>query len=464
VVSRQRFSESRWGGPGTGLVAILAGAAALRLVGLKYGLPFGLLDRDEPELVPRAWRIVHDGGADPHWFRYPSFLLYLLAPFQAWMGAPSYLAARIVVLVLGLGAVAASWWLGRRAYGVAAGAVAAAVVAIETTHVAYSRIVAPDVPLTLAIAVALALLVGGRVELGAAVAGLATAIAYPGVFLLAPLVAAAWGRWRQLAISVAIGIVVFCAATPFVLVDLGRAADDGWNAARHARIGALGFEHGHFALFAFVARLWDGLGPALLVAAIGLVAALVRRRRADLVLASFVLVYFADLLTLRAHFERSVLPLVPPLAALAGRFRSLAAVTLMLLVVPLVWAVRADQKLTREDTRVAAHDWVERHVPRGTKLVADTGLPPFPGYRVIRLRLPGPGRSFDRHRLLPNLRQHGTATVVVNGAIADKILAARDRYPREARFYERLKTATLRAFYARPGRRRSGPWVAVYRL
>ena len=234
MVSRQRFRESRWGGPGTALVAILGGAAALRLVGLKYGLPFGFLDPDETQIVPRSWRVVHGGGADPHWFRYPSLLLYLLAPFQSWQEVPSYFAARIVVLVLGLAAVGAAWLLGRRAYGVAAGAVAAAVVAVETTHVAYSRIAAPDVPLTLGIAVTLALLIAGRVEWAALAAGLSTGIAYPGFFLLVPLVVAVWGQWRRLAISLAIGFVAFCVATPFVLVDLGRAAEDGWRAARDA--------------------------------------------------------------------------------------------------------------------------------------------------------------------------------------------------------------------------------------
>ena len=56
--------------------------------------------------------------------------------------------------------------------------------------------------------------------------------------------------------------------------------------------------------------------------------ALRRRTRTDLILASFVLVYFADLLTIRAHFDRYMLPLVPALGALAGRLRSLAPVTL----------------------------------------------------------------------------------------------------------------------------------------
>src|SRR3954463_6659842 len=183
-------SGTRWVGPGVTLAVILAGAAALRLVGIQYGLPFGnLLNPDEQSIVPRAWKLVHGGGGDPHWFDYPSLLMYVNAPFQLWHDEPSYLTARIVGVALALGAIAASWWLGRRAYGTAsAGVVAASVVAVE---VAYSRAAVTDVPLTLAVGVALALMVSGRIELAGLAVGIATGFKYPGVFLLVPLVVAA---------------------------------------------------------------------------------------------------------------------------------------------------------------------------------------------------------------------------------------------------------------------------------
>ena len=133
MTSRRRSSAgdhrsgTRWGGPAAVLAAILAGAAALRLVGIQYGLPFGnLLNPDEQSIVPRAWKLVHGGGGDPHWFDYPSLLMYVNAPFQLWHDEPSYLTARIVGVALALGAIAASWWLGRRANStVSAGVVAA---------------------------------------------------------------------------------------------------------------------------------------------------------------------------------------------------------------------------------------------------------------------------------------------------------------------------------------------------
>jgi hypothetical protein len=459
----QRWSETRWGGPATALAAILAGAAALRFVGIQYGLPFGnLLNPDEQSIVPRAWKLVHGGGGDPHWFDYPTLLMYVNAPFQAWQDEPSFLTARIVAVVLSLGAIAATWWLGRSAYGT--GLVAAAAVAVCTIHVAYSREAVTDVPLTLGVAVALTLMVKGRIELAGVAVGIATGFKYPGVFLLVPLIVAGWRHWGRLAVGAALAAVAFLATSPFVLVHREQA----WHEARHvqqlARDGWLGFEHDHAAPIAFVAQLWDGFGPVLIIAALGLLVALLRRSRVDLILALFVVVYFVDLLTLRAHFDRYVLPIVPPLAVLAGRFRALAPVTLLLLVVPLTWSIRDTKKLTRTDTRVVAHAWVEGHIPPHTHVAADPSTPRFRTLDVLHLELPGPKRGFDPNRSLARLRREGIRYVIVTGSVTDRVLAARDHYPREASFYDALRRRTRLVYHLEPGNGRAGPWVSIYRL
>ncbi len=460
---RSEWADSRWGGPPVALAAILAGAGALRLVGIRYGLPFPLLNPDERNVVPRAWSMVHGGGLDPHWFDYPSLVMYLLAPFQAWQGEPSYLAARLTMVVIALGGVAAAWWLGQRAYGLVAGFVAAAVTAVETTHVAYSRMAVTDVPLTLGVAGALALMVSGRIELAGLAVGLAASAKYPGALLLAPLVVAAWGRWRRLAIGTGLAVIGFALPSPFVILHLGEAAGDVWRVQRDARAGWLGFEHDHAAPIAFVERLWEGFGPALIIAAVGLVVALVRRTRADLVLAVFVLVYFADLLAVHAHFDRYVLPLVPALGALAGRFRAIAPVTLLMLVVPLTWAIRDARRLTRTDARIVAYRWVERTLPQGTAIAADPSTPDFRGFRVLHLTLPKPGQSTDANRDVGRLRDRGIRYVVVTGAVEDRIAAAADHYPREARFYRELQR-TQRVYAVHPGEKLAGPWTEIYRL
>ena len=446
------------------LAAIFGIAATLRLVGIEYGLPFGgLLNPDEQNIVPRAWKMVHGGGLDPHWFDYPSLVLYVLAPFQVWQDQPSYLTARLVIAAFGVGGVAAAWWLGRAAYGRTAGLVAAAIVAVETIGIAYSHMAVTDIPMTALITVSLALLVTGRLEWAGLAAGLAASAKYPAVFLLVPLVVAGWQRWRRLAISVGLAMLAFLATSPFVLVHPHEAWSDATRVQRLARDGWLGFEHDSWALFSFTGKLWGGLGPVLVIAVVGLVLALRRHSRTDLILSSFVLVYLVDLLTIRAHFDRYVLPLVPVLAVLAGRLRALAPLTVGLLIVPLVWAVGDDARLTRTDTRVFAARWIVGHLPPAASVAADSSSPPI-GRRVLDLQLPGPGRPYDPNRDVARLRRDGIDYVLVTGAVADRVLAARNRYPREARFYDQLRSQTRTVYHLDPGHGLTGPWVSLYRL
>ncbi len=457
--------KGNWGGPKAAFGALLVVALGLRIAGLQYGLPFGtILNPDEQNIVPRAWRMVHGSGLDPHWFDYPTLVLYLLAPFQAWDSSPSLLTARIVIVFFGLAAVAAAWWLGRKAYGGVAGGVGAAVVAVQTTSVAYSHMAVTDVPLEAGVAAALALMVTDRLAWAGVVAGLATSAKYPGLLLLVPLVVAGWGRWRRLAVSVALGAASFLATSPYVLVHPGQAWGDASRVQRLARDGWLGFEHDSFALFSFSGRLWHTLGPALIVAAAGVVVALGVRKKADLILVSFVVAYAIDLLTIRAHFDRYLLPLVPVLGVLAGRLRALAPVMLLLLVVPLTYAIRDDITLTKTDTRIVAARWIEQHVPASAPVAAESSTPPLAGHDVLPLLLPGPGRPSDPNRDVARLRREGIRYVVVTGAVADRVLAARSSYPREVRFYDQLRRQTIRLYYVTPAHGLAGPWVAVYRL
>jgi 4-amino-4-deoxy-L-arabinose transferase-like glycosyltransferase len=465
--SEETPRDSRWGGPKTALGAILLGAAAFRLVGIQYGLPFGnLLNPDEQVLVPRAWEMVHATGGDPHpFFDYPSLFLYVLAPFQWWQDEPSFLAARLVAVAIGLASVAAAWWLGSRAYGTVAGAVAAAVTAVATVHVTYSHMAVTDVLLTLGVTVTLALLARSQVELAGIAAGLATGAKWPGLILIVPIAVVAWKRWQRLSIALGLMLAAFCATTPFLFAHPAEAAGDFARVRRLAHQGWLGFEHDHAAPIAFVGRLWDSLGPALVVGAIGLVLALTRRKNtADLALGSFAVAYYLNLATLGSHFDRYVLPLIPVLGALAGRLRSLAPVTLLLLVVPFVWAVRQDERLLKTDTRVVAHRWIESNVPAGARVAVDPSTPRLDGYRVISLALPGPGRTPDELRDIGRLRILGVRYVVVTGAVTDRVRAAAEDYPDEIRFYDGLEQDARRLYRLEPGDDLAGPWVAVYGL
>jgi 4-amino-4-deoxy-L-arabinose transferase-like glycosyltransferase len=453
--------DSRWGGPATVLALVLLGAAVIRLVGIRYGLPYGgLLNADERQIVPRAWGITHGQGLDPSpFFDWPPLLAYVLAPFQAWQPAPSYLAARLVLVAIGVGGVAAAWWLGEKSYGVTAGGVAAVATGIAGVHVAYSRMAVTDILLTTLVTAALALLVSGRLELAAIAIGLATAAKWPGAIALVPLVVVAWGRWDRLLRAAAFALLAFALAAPFVLLHPGETASDWWDVHEHARKGWLGFEHDSFSWIAFTDKLWDSLGPVLIVAAVGLAVAIARRGTADRVLFSFVGAYWLSLVPLGSHFDRYVLPLIPVLGVLAGRFRQFAPVTLLLLIVPFTWTVRDTRELTKTDTRAAAVARVERAV--GSKpLAEDPGLPRVAG-DVAALGLPtrwshDPRRSFSR---LP-----AGSFVWVNGDVADRVRNARDVYPQENAFYDALEHRARLVLRLEPGDRLAGPWVALYQL
>ena len=73
-MSRLPRSDLRHAAP-LALAGILLLAAALRLVGIRYGLPYPLLNPDEANIVPRAWEMSHGGGLDPGWYDYPSLLM-----------------------------------------------------------------------------------------------------------------------------------------------------------------------------------------------------------------------------------------------------------------------------------------------------------------------------------------------------------------------------------------------------
>jgi len=454
-VTRPRKSEL------VALGAILALAAALRVVGARYGLPYSFLNPDETSIVPRAWRIAHGHGLDPRWYDYPSLLMYVLAPVQALYAHASFGAARSVAIMLGLGGVFAAWWLGERSYGRGPAIVAAATVAVATTHVAYSREAVTDVPMALGVTCALALMLSSRLEWAGIAIGLAAAFKYPGAVALVPLVVAGWGRWRSLARAAVLAGIAFALATPFVLIHAGRAWDATSRVNRLARAGWLGFEHDPSTPVAYVDRLWGAIGPLLVLGLLGLGVALIRRTRTDLVLASFAVAYWLTLMPQRAHFDRYIIPLLPVLGVLAGRLR-VAPIALGLLVVPLVWSIGDARRLTDTDTRAAAAPLVERALPTHADVAVDPSTPPLPR-RVVELALPGPGRPTDPNRSLPRLRALGVRYVLVSGSVTDRVLRARSHYPVESRFYDAL--ARLSAVVdVEPGHGLTGPWVRLYRI
>ena len=135
-----------------------------------------------------------------------------------------------------------------------------------------------------------------------------------------------------------------------------------------------------------------------------------------------------------------------------------------LAILDLLGVTRGLVALTKTDTRVVAHEWIESHVPRGVRIAAESSTAPLAGFDVLPLELPGPAFQTDPNRELGRLERQGVRYVLVNGLVADRVLAASPSYPQEARFYHDLARRAQRVYYVRSGGDLSGPWLALYRI
>ena len=176
----------RHGVAGALLLAVLVLAAALRLKGITYGLPYSFVNTDESIVVPKAFQAAR-GHLNPQFFFYPSLYFYLVAAVYilatpvwwllghgSFLGTtsfvtdpgPYFLLGRLLSVAMGTASVYLVYRLGRDAFGRRTGLVAALLLSVAPLHVAYSHMAVTDVT-----AVALSLLALVLLHRAASVAG-----------------------------------------------------------------------------------------------------------------------------------------------------------------------------------------------------------------------------------------------------------------------------------------------------
>ncbi len=371
----------------------MAGALALRLWGINFGLP-AIYRPDEDVVVGRAMGILH-GVIDPHFTNWPHLYMYVSAAWLALTsplfplfgpGAP-YLAVRLLDAALGTATVIVVYLLGRRAYGAVTGLVAAVLLAVAFLPVRDSHFATIDTPLTFTCAVGLlAALHLAETDttrprvLGGILLGLAASVKYNGALLLASLVAAQGFHLRParravlgLVLVGSLGVIAFLLTSPFLLIDV-RAFASGIGYIFHHLSSANQPEIGYLHLPRLA--LWYGLEPPVaLLGVAGLAYALIRRTQADLILLAFVLAYYALIGSGYSVFVRYADPLLPPLLVLAARalvaarqrLPNPALATLLAAAILLIPAVAHDVSFDRliqqRDTRNQAFDWLASNVP-----------------------------------------------------------------------------------------------------
>lgn len=348
---------------------VLLGALGLRLHGLAFGLP-AVYNPDEVAILSRALAFA-TGDFNPRNFLYPSFFFYVLFAWVAASFAPAwllgvaasraeferlffldptwvYLAARSLSVACGFATVAATWWLARRWFGRVAGIAAALFLAVAPIAVRDAHYVKHDVPVTLAMVLAIwamaplverdaAVGVGTargwpwrRLALAGAACGVAFSTHYYAVFLAVPLVIAVWIALRRrglrpvlagLAIAMLAALVTFLALSPYLLPEWRTALRD-ITANRQIVVDRAAQLRGTAWLPSagdYARMLWqEGTGwPVLLLASVGLVVAWRHAPRAGLLLVAFP-VPFLVFISNTVAASRYLNPVLPFIAVLAG--------------------------------------------------------------------------------------------------------------------------------------------------
>ncbi len=405
----------------------------LRFWGISFGLPGNTLRPDEDMVVYPALAMI-GGDMDPRDYTYPTFYKYLLALIfrvcmalgvgtgqveAAWQyaaygffvdGSLFFYLARSVTAALGTLTVYTVFRLGSDAYGKWVGIVGALFLSVSVLHVRDSHFGVTDVPsvsfllLSMVYVVRVVLRGGVREYLLCGVfLGLGASTKYGGVLGVVPLGVAhlsrkpkdvALFRWvlgRDLWIALGVCALVFAVTSPYLLLNVRGFIQDFGFQMLHL------FEYGHGE---DLGRGWTyhprvslryGMGLVLLFFSVsGVAFSCVRREKVDWVLLSYVAVYYAIPGQGKTVFFRYVLPLVPVLCVLAGRFVVWAAnysilsrgyrlavcsvIVIVGMAEPLWSCVRLNVLFSREDTRVLARQWIEDHIPEGQKIANVGGI------------------------------------------------------------------------------------------
>ncbi|MGH3909025.1 MAG: ArnT family glycosyltransferase [Pseudonocardiaceae bacterium] len=466
---------------------ILLLALVPRVVGLSADLPV-MHHPDEPVNLRVIDAMITNGDPNPHFFNYPSLLLYLHAalhldgPLLGWipgigelppitqvMGvsyAPttgSVLLHRGLTVGFGVLMVLVGWLTTRRlTTGLLPAAVTATLLALSPTLIHHSRLITPDV--LAGLLVALTLLASVRLLRSGswtayAVAGVAVGLAasakYNAVAVAVPVVLAALlaGQPRtavtkvtKLPLAGACAIGAFLLTTPYALLD------------RNAFLAGLRFEQAHYAtghdgaeghsLAFYAAELATRETVLTALALAGLIAVARHRRhqwRAVAVVASFPLVYGTAVSMQAVRNDRTMLLVLPALAVLAalavepitrwardrhtGTRTALATVGAAAAVLIVVQAVSTLPK-PGPSTWTAATRWVDAHAAPGSELLIETYAPwPDPvRYRVLTRPLLIDGGP------IPDTVDYVIASEEMYGRYTD----APETYPEDAAAYRQL--------------------------
>jgi hypothetical protein len=404
--------------------ALLLGSFALRLWGVKHGLPYAYNADENAHFVPKAIGLFGHGLNPDYFVNPPAYTYVLHAVFAVWFGgregvaqtfatdpATVFVIGRIVAAVLGTVAVWLLYLTGARLFDRRTGLLAAGLLGVAFLPVFYSHLALNDVPTLAPLCLSL-YGTAGILRLGRPVdyvvagigLGLACATKYTGGIVLAPLLAAAAAQYLApgghrpalvgVGLAFASSLVAFLVANPYSVLDWAT-FQDGLNhqsSASADAAGKLGLTQDNGLEYYLWTLTWALGWVPTLAAAGGAVALLRDERRLVGLLAPAPILFLLFMGSQERFFGRWLMPILPLVCLLAAyavlelaesgaRRRPLLRPTLIAVAVvalcgqAVVHSVHLGLVLSRDDTRNMARDWLVEHVPTRTKIVVEPVVP-----------------------------------------------------------------------------------------
>ncbi len=507
------------------LVFLLLGTLGLRLWHLTWGLP------DVHEVADpftTAWRYWNWGAAglqfNPHAFSSPALSAHIQFAAQvlhygigrmlgtyadleayrlAFVADPTNFLAlgRLATALMDVGTVWLVYILGRRIAGGSWGLVAAALVGVNALHVQQAQVIAAGTPATFFVVLALLCIIrvhdtgttGWYIYAGISV-GLAAATKYTAGLLLVSLCAASLLRAttlreaiRSLRTGELIGggilaLIVFLQLNPFIVLDRGVFLHDvalAWDAPRSGGAGSPGSPGASLAL------LPDVMGwPLLIIVGGSLIVLLGQRRRADLLLVVFPLLYAVMLALRGVRADHQLLPIVSSLVLVGvrgmqeawgmlfpggmearGGARTVAAIVIgaAVLVRPVTGFVARESARALPDTREVAREWIASNIPANMSIAVQAREIELPLDRYFLLPIPyNPARP-ELMAPFYTPAWYTDLDYVIAGSIDYTDYARnQERYRPLLAFIDSLKTRWKLVYNVRPAQRQSGPELWIF--
>ncbi|MCD6288764.1 MAG: glycosyltransferase family 39 protein [Candidatus Hydrogenedentes bacterium] len=414
------------------LAAIIVVAIAVRLFGIHHGMPYGY-QIDESFVVHRAVGFG-TGDFNPHEFDAPgTTLMYLLFVeygmlfVAGWIvrvfHSPSdfadlfltnptvfFMMARFTSIAFGIGTVYLVYRLGKEMCSRRLGLLAATFFAFSRLAVGVDHFAFFDTPLTFFCALSMLLfyrvMSRGTVRdymISGFVVGVTIAVKYNGAALAVPFGVAhiyrvaQEKRWRALVMDprpwlttlmVIVGFVVCC---PFSVLDFKTFYESVIWQVNRVNAGSFGMDVNNAWLFYLKHGMPYAIGIGLTVCSLaGMAIAAVRRRKEELLVASFAFCYLFYIGSWKVAVNKYLMPALPFLALLAALCvmvavrlamkkkgaasdRVLIILAVLLVAGPFARSVANGYLLCHTDTRTQAKEWIETHIPAGSSIAIDSG-------------------------------------------------------------------------------------------